>query len=89
MVENLIDLHEEGQGRDVLPDLLVDPPASGEAGEVHVPEMLEELQPAEDTARTDALRIRELEIVAALAADSLQACGDEATAEIVRRVLNE
>jgi hypothetical protein len=44
-------------------------------------------QLAGDDPRSAALRIRELEIVATLAADSLREAGDEATGEIVRAVL--
>lgn len=46
-------------------------------------------QLAGDNPRAAALRIRELEIVADLAADSLKAAGDEATSEIVRAVLEK
>lgn len=39
------------------------------------------------TMRSDDLRIRELEIVAGLAVEALRETGDEATAEVIRQVL--
>lgn len=87
MAQELIDAYEDDEEhKDLLSDLVVEPPAPPDPGEAagH-----EEEPVSGDTAKADALRIRELEIVGALAADSLRAAGDEATAEIVRAVIEK